>query len=230
MVVAPLAAGELVVGSAVVATDDAAPFTEITLSVAQSRAAYGRFERGTAVDVYSTLDEARTVRLVEGAVVLSIATSGDGVLADDTGQVTVRLQLPTYDVVPALVHAQAEGDLTLVPAGDTDGLPDLYAVPGNDRTGDAGLDAGLDTDRTAIDALDETDPRSGTGPSDDTGSGDDTGSERRHGSGRRHEVERRRRSGRRHGPGRRRRHRTRRGRMTHTDPASATAARRSRGR
>ena len=121
VVVAPVAAGELVQASAV--ADKATPSDrEMSVRVDAHLAVNGRVQLGDVVDVAATFgsgDEAYTVFVVRGATVIARATSG-GALGDH-GQEVLTLGLASSSDALAVAHAVAAGQVSVVRA--TGGRP-----------------------------------------------------------------------------------------------------------
>lgn len=113
-VVAPVDAGEFLLGSATVAPSDGGETLELSVSLPSSRAV-GRLRPGERVDVLATWSGNVTELIAVDARVLEVSGGSSSVLGG--GETTVvRLGLRDFAQVEALVHAQAAGDITMVRA------------------------------------------------------------------------------------------------------------------
>jgi pilus assembly protein CpaB len=112
--IAPVRAGEFLLGSATVVPLEGAETMEIAISVPGSRAV-GRLQPGERVDVFSTWGSDVTQLIAVDARVLEVrGSSSEGLGGTDT--TVVRLAVADFGQVEALVHAQAAGDITMVRA------------------------------------------------------------------------------------------------------------------
>lgn len=115
---APLAADDLVLDSAVAATGDVDATFVLSIPVARSRALQGVLWEGQTVDVIATyrpsgqVAETRTV--VEQARVVQVSDA-DGGLARST--IVLTLALRTAEEVRALAHASVVADVSIVRPG-----------------------------------------------------------------------------------------------------------------
>lgn len=129
VVTAPVAAGELVVDSAVAHPEEYQPGVEMTLTVPDERALGGAVRAGQHVDVFATWRSDLTEIIAVDATVLDVRADDGGALGAGTGLVSVRLGLADARWVDALVHAQAQGDLTLVVAAPGRSVGATYEPP-----------------------------------------------------------------------------------------------------
>jgi Flp pilus assembly protein CpaB len=115
VVVAPIAAGELVQASAVLAADGVAEQRQISVPIESARALGDRLQPGELVDVVATFGagaEAFTVTVVTGARVVARDAAG-GPLGDRKSEVVV-LAVPSSESGVAIAHAIAAGQISLV--------------------------------------------------------------------------------------------------------------------
>ena len=117
IVVAPMAAGELVQASSVAEASGLPPDEEISFQIDPARAVGGRLRSGEAVEVlatYGTGNDAYTVVVVRGARVVA-ATEPGAALSGRAGEV-VTLSLTTSSDALAVANAVDAGQVTLVRA------------------------------------------------------------------------------------------------------------------
>jgi Flp pilus assembly protein CpaB len=115
VVVAPVAAGELVQASAVVAASSTPGARQMSVPVDAARAVGGRLNPGEFVDVLATFGtgaDAFTVPVVSGARVVSRSATGTG-LGDSKNEVIVIEVRDAGDAI-AVAHAIAAGQLSFV--------------------------------------------------------------------------------------------------------------------
>jgi len=115
VVVAPIAAGELVQASAVVAAGAAPTERQIAVPLDAARAVGGRLQPGELVDVIATFGsggDAFTVAVVHRARVVT-TNSGRGTLGDRQSAV-ILLSVASADDAVAIAHAVAAGQISLV--------------------------------------------------------------------------------------------------------------------
>ena len=115
VVLAPMAAGELVQASAVVAAGAATPDRQVSVPIEASRALGTRLQPGERVDVVATCGtgaDAFTVTVVRAARVVA-RDLNDGALGDRRGEVVV-LAVGSGEEAVAVAHAVAAGQLSLV--------------------------------------------------------------------------------------------------------------------
>ncbi len=145
MVVGPVAKGELIQSSDVVARPAGAGDDErqISFPIESARAVDGRLRTGEFVDVlatYGTGADGWTVVVVKGARVADRRESRRSL--SDSGDEVVTLAVPSAADTLAVAHAVSAGVVTLVRAGapptgradgagaGTDASPDSYTAPG----------------------------------------------------------------------------------------------------
>lgn len=112
VVLAPVAAGEVVWASAVTGTERLEPSHEVALVLPRAHVAVSRLQRGDRVDVFAT-SGSRTTSIVRGALVVSAAGGQGGAIAQER-EVEVVVAVPSGEVVAALVHALRTGEVTIV--------------------------------------------------------------------------------------------------------------------
>lgn len=139
--VAPVRAGELIQGSAVVppgAGESAAspPAHEFSFAVDRTRAVNGSLNRGERIDLlatYGTGESARTHVVVRDALVVDIDNEASPTIGS-AATITVTVALPSRDVVLEAAHAAQVAELTLVRAtkggADADEGASSFAGPG----------------------------------------------------------------------------------------------------
>jgi Flp pilus assembly protein CpaB len=134
IVVAPIADGELIQASAVLARDSAADLRQISVPIEAARSLGDRLQAGEFVDVVATFGtggDAFTVAVVHAARVVGRDSNG-GTLGDKKGQVVV-LAVTTADDAIAIAHAVAAGQVSLVrvsgTTGDAGEPPAPYRAP-----------------------------------------------------------------------------------------------------
>jgi Flp pilus assembly protein CpaB len=128
--VAPLAAGELVQGSAVVArrADSASRELSFTLERGRLGAGVKQGERADLLVTYGSANDAFTTVVVRQAVLVAIERPRAG----DSGATTVTVAVEDPADALALAHALQLGKITVVRAT---GAPPLPAVPPTFRVG-----------------------------------------------------------------------------------------------
>lgn len=115
LVIGPVAKGELVQSSNVLAGDGQGDGHQISFSIESARAVNGTLQRGELVDVVATFGtggEGYTTVVVEGARVADRAESS-GTLSD-SGDEVVTLTVPRQADTLAVAHAVNAGTITLV--------------------------------------------------------------------------------------------------------------------
>ncbi len=132
MLLAPLAAGELVQTSAVVTRKGEAASRELsfTLERGQVSTAIKQGERVDLLATYGTGNEAFTVVVVRQALLVGIERQRSS--SGDTGPATVTVAVDDPTDAVALAHAIQIGKVTLVRAT---GAPPMIGVPPTYRTG-----------------------------------------------------------------------------------------------
>jgi Flp pilus assembly protein CpaB len=139
VVVAPVAAGELLQASAILAADAVADRRQISVPIESARALGDRLQPGELVDVVATFGsgaDAFTAAVVKSARVIAREENG-GPLGDRKGEVVV-LAVDTGDDAVAIAHAIAAGQISLirvsgVPPGSDPSGPYRAPRPGADR-------------------------------------------------------------------------------------------------
>ncbi|MGH9063545.1 MAG: RcpC/CpaB family pilus assembly protein [Acidimicrobiales bacterium] len=132
VVVGPMAAGELVQASDVVAGPPAPKEREMSFALPASAAVGGTLVPGDRVDVLATFGtgaEARTVAVVRAVPVVSRVDGSGGIAAGSNSSEVITLALSTSAQTLALAHALAAGEVILVrstgagPASDSGSYP-----------------------------------------------------------------------------------------------------------
>ncbi len=129
VVVAPVATGELIQASAVIAAGTISDQRQISVPIESARALGDRLQPGELVDVVATFGsgaDAFTATIVTGARVVDRDAS-TGPLGDRKGQVVV-LSVATADDAMAVAHAIAAGQISLVRVS---GAPNAAAAASN---------------------------------------------------------------------------------------------------
>lgn len=115
VVIGPVAKGELIQSSAVVAGGDQASTAQISFSIESARAVNGTLRRGELVDVLATFGtgaDGYTAVVVKGARVAD-RSEADGTLSNG-GEEVVTLAVPQEADTLAVAHAVNAGKITLV--------------------------------------------------------------------------------------------------------------------
>lgn len=115
VVVAPVAAGELVQASAIIAADSVTDQRQVSVPIASARALGDRLQPGELVDVVATFGsgaDAFSLAVVKSARVVARDTSG-GPLGDSKGEVVI-LAVRTSEEAVAVAHAIAAGQISLI--------------------------------------------------------------------------------------------------------------------
>lgn len=136
LVIGPVAKGELVQSSNVLAGEGPAGERQISFPIDSSRAVDGRLRKGEVVDVlatYGTGADGYTVLVVQGARVAD-RSEAKGSLSD-SGDEVITLVVPTAADTLAVAHAVSAGVVTLVRAGGAGPVhegtgPSPYTAPG----------------------------------------------------------------------------------------------------
>ena len=136
VVIGPVAKGELVQASDVLAGDDPPGNRQISFPIESARAVDGQLRRGEFVDVlatYGTGADGYTVVVVKG-VRVAARTESEGSLSD-SGDEVVTLAVPAPSDTLAVAHAVSAGVVTLVRAADARSVPapagpSVYTAPG----------------------------------------------------------------------------------------------------
>lgn len=143
VVVAPIAAGDLLQRTHFVTTDGATDGVSMSFSLPVDRALAGRVGAGERIDIIATFATAgRTseTRLVaRGVTVISATDGGDGL---NGGRVTLTVELPDLATAQQLQHAVDTAQVALLRGGDAD-APTPDAVAG-DAPPDGGPASGTD--------------------------------------------------------------------------------------
>jgi len=137
VVIAPIAAGELVQTSSIVDGGDAPGWRQIAVPIDPARSFGDRLRAGELVDVVATFGngaDAFTAPVVRSARVVTRET-GDGGLGQSKGQLVV-LAVTTDDEAIAIAHAVAAGEVSLIrvgAAGPRAEPPSPYRAPRPDN-------------------------------------------------------------------------------------------------
>jgi hypothetical protein len=112
VVVAPVAAGEVLQASAVTEQVPPEAGTEVAITVPRENVATGRLEVGDRVDVFQTTEEG-TSTVVRGVQVIDLTVDDSDDLGDG-GDVEVVVIVPDGGAVGELIHALRVADITIV--------------------------------------------------------------------------------------------------------------------
>ena len=141
LVIGPVAKGELVQSSDVLAGDGPPGRRQISFPIESARAVDGQLRKGEPVDVlatYGTGSDGYTVVVVKGARVAN-RTETKGSLSE-SGDEVVTLAVPEPSDTLAVAHAVSAGVVTLVRAADdgsgaSPAAPSVYTAPGATSSG-----------------------------------------------------------------------------------------------
>ena len=109
---APIGKGEVIQAGVITETSGTPGASEIALSLPRDQVAVGRLKAAERVDVFVTYDD-RTTSVVRGATVVQIGGDSDASLTSER-DVTIVIEVPSGEVVAALVHALRTGEVTVV--------------------------------------------------------------------------------------------------------------------
>lgn len=135
VVLGPLAAGDLVQGTAVTTADRSGPAAEFSFAVDAEWALAGELRIGDRIDVYATADDRTGTarRVLTNVTVQRLSDPGDGGLADD-GRLTITVSAPDADALGEAVSATRNASITVVRVTDARSPTDHPADPAETST------------------------------------------------------------------------------------------------